>query len=363
LAEPGAACDRATLEKILDMARWAPSGDNTQVWRFERVGEQLVIHGFDTREHCIYDFDGRASQLALGALIENLSIAAGAHGLQISIERRPGSEHKPTFDVRFIVDEGLVASPLASAIEKRSVQRGALRTRPLTPVEKSKLRAAAGPGMHIVWIEDRQHRVRMALALLASGRLRLALPEAYPVHRDVIDWGARFSTDKVPDRALGVDRFTLRVMRWALQRWSRVRFMNAVPGGTLLPRLQMDLLPNLACGAHFLIVARRPCTSVDDFIAAGRDVQRFWLTATQLGLQLQPLMTPLIFSWHVQSGRPLSRDARLSESAVRLSKQWDEWMGPGAWRSTVFMGRIGAGEAAKARSVRLPLSRLWQHAN
>ncbi|MEO8996576.1 MAG: nitroreductase family protein, partial [Nitrosospira sp.] len=48
-----------SISDILELARWAPSGDNTQPWRFEIIDERhLVIHAFDTRDHCIYDLDG-----------------------------------------------------------------------------------------------------------------------------------------------------------------------------------------------------------------------------------------------------------------------------------------------------------------
>src|SRR5437667_416717 len=58
------------VEQILELARWAPSGDNTQPWRFEVLSDDhFVVHGFDTRDWCIYDIDGRPSQLALGALL------------------------------------------------------------------------------------------------------------------------------------------------------------------------------------------------------------------------------------------------------------------------------------------------------
>ena len=54
----------SAIEQILELARWAPSGDNTQPWRFEIADAQsLVVHGFDTREHCVYDLDGRPSQM------------------------------------------------------------------------------------------------------------------------------------------------------------------------------------------------------------------------------------------------------------------------------------------------------------
>lgn len=33
---------RETLLKILDLARWAPSGDNTQPWRFEIVADDHI---------------------------------------------------------------------------------------------------------------------------------------------------------------------------------------------------------------------------------------------------------------------------------------------------------------------------------
>jgi hypothetical protein len=59
----------------------------------------------------------------------------------------------------------------------------------------------------------------------------------------------------------------------------------------------------LACAAHFVIIADTPPADIDDYIAAGGAMQRFWLTATKLGLHAQPEMTPLIFSAYVQVGR------------------------------------------------------------
>ncbi|HWW68783.1 MAG TPA: nitroreductase family protein, partial [Duganella sp.] len=72
----------ATLEQILELARWAPSGDNTQPWRFEILdARRLIVHGHDTRDHCVYDLDGHPSQISLGALLETMAIAASTFGL------------------------------------------------------------------------------------------------------------------------------------------------------------------------------------------------------------------------------------------------------------------------------------------
>ena len=93
----------AHLLHILDLARWAPSGDNTQPWRFEILGdEHVLVHGLDTRDHVVYDLDGHASQLAVGALLETLAIAATLEGRRAHIERRPDTpETHLLFDVRF----------------------------------------------------------------------------------------------------------------------------------------------------------------------------------------------------------------------------------------------------------------------
>ena len=95
-------------------------------------------------------------------------------------------------------------------------------------------------------------------------------------------------------------------MRWAMQDWRRVEFLNTYLGGTLAPRIQLDFVPALACAAHFLVVANMHPARVDDYIAAGGAMQRFWLTGTRLGLHLQPEMTPLIFSMYAREGRRFS---------------------------------------------------------
>ena len=190
-----------------------------------------------------------------------------------------------------------------------------------------------------------------------NARLRLLMPEAYKVHKRVIKWGKVRSEWGVPDQALGVDNMTIHLMKWAMVSWDRLKRMNTLMG-TWAPRLQMDLVPGLACAAHFVIRAKEQPASVAGFIAAGRAMQRFWLTLTRLGLVMQPEMTPLIFSSYVRNGRmDFTAVPELKEMAVKLSGQLDSVLGkqPGF---PVFMGRLGQGKTALARSTRPPLAQL-----
>jgi hypothetical protein len=240
------------------------------------------------------------------------------------------------------------------------VQRRALSRRPLTPAEKAALSATLPAGYRIHWLEGSQ-RSAAARLMFRNAKLRLTMPEAHRVHKAVIEWNTQFSQDRMPDQALGADPLTTKLMRWVMHDWRRVQFFNTWLAGTLAPRLQMDLIPGLACAAHFVLVAERGPQHIDDYIAAGRAMQRFWLTATAQGLQLQPEMTPLIFSRYVREGRVFSGAAGMQESAAALARQGAALLGQTDWEAAVFMGRIGAGEPARARSLRRPLSELLIH--
>lgn len=349
----------SVIEQILELARWAPSGDNVQSHEFEILApDHVLVHARDTRADTVYDLDGHPSQIAFGALLETIAIAATAHGLRTDVVRRPQVAEDPAamqFDVRFVAAPGIQADPLIAAIPRRSVQRRRLSTRPLTVAEKAALTAAVGAAYELRWLESGADKWRAARLMYHNAELRLTMPEAYAVHRRIIHWGVARSPDRVPDRALGVDAVTLRLMKWAMASWKRLATMNALMG-TWAPRLQMDLLPGLACAAHFVMQSRQAPVTVDDYVAAGRAVQRFWLTATELGLQMQPEMTPLIFSRYVVAGRRFTAERKLDALAARLQRESAALLtGPA---HPLFMGRLGAGRAAAARSERKPLAQL-----
>ena len=348
------------IEQILDLARWAPSGDNTQPWRFEIVDDHnIVVHGFDTRDHCVYDLDGRPSQIALGALLETISIAATEHGLLAIITRRVEMpETTPTFNVRFVPGKNLKPDPLVPYIPCRSVQRRAMQIIPLSQSAKEALAAAIGKKFTILWLEGGANRWAVARLMFNNAKLRLTMPEAYSVHRNIIKWQARFSEDRVPDQALGLDAITLKLMRWVMSSWQRVDFFNTYLGGHLIPRIEMDLVPGYFCAAHFAVQADEAPTTIDHYVAAGRAVQRFWLTATSLGLQLQPEITPLIFSRYVREGRAFSRLPGAMETATKLGVRLSKLFQNDTVGQVVFLGRIGNGQSAASRSLRMPVKKL-----
>lgn len=353
------------IKKILEYGRWAPSGDNMQTWRFQIIDEShFLIHAHDTRDHCVYDLQGHASQIAVGALLESLIIAASHYQYELTYQiKETDSVDRMMIEVSLIQNKSLESQALFDYLPKRSVQRRALKTIALTTSEKQELQASLGEGYSVQWHEGFGARWRLAKMLFMNGKLRLTLPEAFATHSQVIEWDAQYSKDKIPDQAVGLDPVAVKMMRWALKSWERVKFLNTYFAGTLMPRLQLDLIPALACAGHFIIKSDVIVQSPGQFIEAGRAVQRFWLTATALGLQLQPEMTPLIFSSYHREHLEFTEQKQLMPLTNQIATQFQGLFSDTDPASAVFMGRIGQGEAAKARSLRLSVEELLINEN
>ena len=356
-----AAAATSPVREVLDLARWAPSGDNTQPWRFAIESDNRVtVYAFDTRRDCVYDLDGHPSQISVGALLETMAIAATRFGWATDVERRPGSaDERPVFDVQFRSDPATAADPLAAYIVERRVHRRRLSARALTKSDRHALERAVADRYSLRWLEGAA-RARAAWLNFANAKIRLTIPEAYGVHRDAIDWSADTSETRVPAAAIGASRPALAMMRWAMASWRRVDTMNRYFAGTLAPRIELDLVPGLACAAHVALVAREPARTLDDYVAAGRALQRFWLTATSLGLQFQPQYTPLVFARYARRGVRFTTRERALGDARRIAHGLDRLLGADTAARTVFMGRIGEGAPARSRSLRMPLERLLE---
>ena len=351
---------RDLLIKILDLARWAPSGDNTQPWRFKIVSDDMVvIHGYDTRDEILYDFDGHASHMAHGALLETLRIAASAKGLACHWTCSADAEARQIeYAVRFTPSAPIAPDPLYPYIEKRVVQRRPMRLTPLTEAQRTALSAAAGDDFEVQLFESFAERRAIGGLLWDNAHIRLTCPEAFPVHQQIIEWGAQFSKDRIPEQAVGVDPATAKLMRWVMQSWQRVDFFNRYLFGTIAPRVQLDYLPALLCAAHLLIRPKRAPQCLDDWLKAGAVLQRVWLTATQQGLHLQPEMTPVIFRWYTKAGRSFSAQPEFADKAAALAAQFERIAGRSATDPYCFFCRVGTSPVPCSRSVRFSVDEL-----
>ena len=77
------------IYKILEAGAQAPSGSNSQPWKFKISGNQIEILALPERDHPILNYRNRGTWVAHGALIENLLIAASHLGYKMDLELPP----------------------------------------------------------------------------------------------------------------------------------------------------------------------------------------------------------------------------------------------------------------------------------
>lgn len=331
------------LQSILAAARWAPSGDNSQPWTFEPAGPLAVTVRLLREPGNTYEYrDGEPVLLAGGMLLESLAIAASSHAMRMDWSVSPADAWQ--LDVRFVPDPGMEPSPLAAALPVRSVVRHGMGARRLTGPEKQALSAALGPSLEATWFETPAERRSVARLGAMATDIRLRTRETFAVHGRVVDWDRRRSPDRVPARAIGLNRPTLTLMRWGMRSWDRMHRMNRLLG-TSAAALQLDHWPAFRSAAMFAIRlvpqndGPTEAPTPDATLRHGMALQRFWLTATRLGLGLQPALATLIFADYGWNRVPFTADDTLLDKAQALGEAFETQLGP--VEAFIFLGRVG----------------------
>lgn len=360
-ARPEPTYPATMLEEIIHVARWTPSGDNAQPWRFRILGEdRLLVRIADHSADNIYEYaGGQPTLLSAGMLLASLEIAASGFGQ--TMRWRYAGKKGQTHEIEAQFAPGAKPDPLYSFLPLRSVDRRPYRLGKLGRGAKTLLTEALGSGLEITWHESLPARFGIARLNAAATDIRLRIPETYPVHKQIIDWRRRQSQTGIPSEALGLDKSSLAIMRWAMMSWPRMHRFNQL-AGTLPGAIQMDYLPGIFCAAHFSVRRRPgqpPRPLEEQLLEDGAQLQRFWLTATRLGLVMQPSLAPLAFAWLGESGEPFTSHRRMQAAAGRLARQCARLL-PGGARETLFLGRIGRPGKRRmpARSTRLSFDQL-----
>lgn len=349
------------LHKILDAARWAPSGDNAQPWRFRRLGSDRFLVRILQEPNNVYEYaGGQPTLISAGGLLETIRIAAARYGYTASWRYKAKSELSHIVEVSLSEGKVIEHSPLFDAIRHRSVDRRPYRWGRLKPATRQLLMSDRPQGVEIEWYESLRWRIKLASLVRQSTLIRLTIPEAFAVHKRIVDWENPNSPRGIPSKSLGLDALTLKIMQWSFNHWDRARLLNNL-GSAHFASLQMDLAPSLYSSAFFAFrlnrVRSRSAENAEELLRVGEAVQRFWLRATSLGLVLQPCLAVLAFAHYGAELSDFTRNRAAKARAVALSKAVERALGP--LDSLVFLSRIGIPRSnISHRSTRLPLDSL-----
>jgi molybdopterin/thiamine biosynthesis adenylyltransferase len=290
------------IETILNAAITAPSGGNSQPWKW--VYDNGVLSLFHDRfySYSFMDHKERSSYIALGAALENIVLEAHKLGLELHIQYFPAPADKQFIAAISFFDkpaEGIeahVCDDLEPFIYKRCTNR---KITPRVPLPESDLQALKEvtetiPGARLSFFSDEQTLAELGKIVSATDKYRLLYPQS---HADFTYQEMRWTAEEAENRRTGmfIDTLELRPSELIGARLVRdpkvVQFLRHIKGGDVFRGVSEKAF-NAASVAGLLTM---PGFSEIEHLEGGRASQRLWLKATQLDIAMHVVNVPLPF--------------------------------------------------------------------
>ncbi|MGH7847739.1 MAG: hypothetical protein ACREQW_21565 [Candidatus Binatia bacterium] len=347
-----------TIGALLKAGIQAPSGDNMQPWRFHWDGDALEIILDAKRDESLFNVRQLASVVALGAVVENLALAASTYGYRAEVQYFPGGNSSDVV-TRIQFHAGAQPEPLAAAIFARCVNRRSYDRRAvLTPEATAALtnEALLFPGIGIGWVTDLARRKRLARITARGDRLLFENAEVHGHLFSCIRWTqneAEKTRDGLPLSTLelnGVDA----LMFPKLKHWSLVRRLNFL-GLSRVVAMKSGALIRTSSAVGLITV---PDASPEAFLQAGRAFERVWLRATLEKLSFQPMTGFVLLQLRCRLG---DRHGLTEEQVELLASTAKELAAvfPGLeGKMPALMFRVGKAPAPSGRTLRRDLSEI-----
>ncbi|MGY6564920.1 MAG: Acg family FMN-binding oxidoreductase [Halomonadaceae bacterium] len=269
----GQATDRAArLNELIRYATLAPSGHNTQCWRFRVADEAITILPDLSRRTPVVDPDDHHLYVSLGCAAENLSLAARALGMQGEVTFHAEGDGEVRVTLAPCQPE---RSSLFEAIPARQCTRTDYDGAPVTDQELYLLQGAGtGNGVSISLLTERPAIEQVLAFVLLANSLQIRSRAFRQELEAWIRFGERealLSGDGLFARAMGSPTTPRWLGRWLFRALLRQGSENA------------KLARQIRSSAGIAVFI----SEADDrahWVEAGRCYQRFALQATALGI-------------------------------------------------------------------------------
>ncbi len=265
--------DAALLKEIVRYATLAPSGHNTQCWRFRLDRRSIAILPDLSRRTPVVDPDDHHLYVSLGCAAENLILAAKAFGFMGNPEFSPSNGGLITIGLERSKAEG---SPLFKAIPHRQCTRTDFDGKRLAPEELRQLEAAgAGNGVAVILLTEREAMEKVLEYVVQGNTMQINNPAFVSELESWIrfsDGEAIRTGDGLTARSTGSPPTPRWLGRLLFRTFFRVKPEN-------------DKYARHIRSSAGIAVFVSNVDNKDHWVEAGRCYERFALQATALGIR------------------------------------------------------------------------------
>jgi hypothetical protein len=339
------------IEKITQAGALAPSGDNLQPWTFINDDESLLIFHDPNQDRSLFNVHHLASYIALGAVLENVLIAATKYNYRANICYFP-EPPKQDLIARVTFASGAETDPLVDSIEKRCTNRRPYETRALdgSIIQRLNLERNRFPHIGLVWLSDQSSLKKIGAIVSRADRLLFENPLVHGHFFSTLRWNQaeiEQTRDGLPIASLELGRVGSLAFR-ILKNWTIVKCLNRFGLSKAVANHSTVLMKR--CSAAGLITA--PDISPFSFLEVGHSFQRVWLNATKENLAFQP-MTALIFLQlrsRLEDYNGMTTEQRIVIDGLR--RDLDEFLGISKGRVPAMLFRLGYGAPPSGKTLR-----------
>jgi hypothetical protein len=165
-----------TTDPLLGAAVLAANARNVQPWQFTAAPDRIDVHADPARRQGALDPFDRELYVGLGCAVENIALAAAAHGRQARVRLMPDPE-QPTLAAALELTPGETCiDPLYLAIPHRRTNRGPFQRRDLNPELLAEMTSLADDLAHprVTWFSAGERRAAVGETLVAATRAIVA---------------------------------------------------------------------------------------------------------------------------------------------------------------------------------------------
>jgi hypothetical protein len=261
---------------LIRYATLAPSGHNTQPWRFSAGDGAIRIYPDFTRRLPVVDPDDHALYISLGCAAENLAVAAAHYGLAATVEPFPADEPAECIRIRLAPGASSDAGALFAAIPGRQSNRRSYDRKPIPAADIDQLLAAnTNSTVSLLAFDPTQPDCEPIIDLVREGNVaQFKDPEFVD---ELVSW-IRFSPAEVRKRQDGLTASALgfpSVPRW-LGHWIMTTLVR--------PDNEASKQAQAIGSSTLLLLFVAQHNDKRHWVEVGRSYERVALTATALGV-------------------------------------------------------------------------------
>jgi hypothetical protein len=339
------------IEKIARAGALAPSGDNLQPWTFITEDHSLLIFHDPNQDRSLFNVRHLASYIALGAVLENVLIAATKYNYRANIWYFPEAQ-KQDLIARVTFAHGAEPDSLVDSIEKRCTNRRPYETRALDSsiIQRLTLEADRFPGIGLVWLSDRARLKKIGAIVSRADRLLFENPLVHGHLFSTLRWNQaeiERTRDGLPIASLELGRVGSLAFR-ILKNWNIVKCLNRFGLSRAVANHSSVLMK--CCSAAGLITA--PDISPSSFLEVGRSFQRVWLNTTKENLAFQPMTALIFLQLRSRLGDYQGITAEQRTVIDGLRDDLDKFLGISKGRVPAMLFRLGYGAVPSGKTIR-----------